>query len=446
MEKKFFPEEYKKIEVPKEDVLKAIKIGINRANSNNGPRKIKIIAFSVAAAAVIFISSGFIFPTMSKVMADMPLVGLLFKDVVEENLASQKLITQLNETSSYKGIDVAITSAYYDGAVVGVNFDVKGDVKTDKEGNLIGFYEIFDGDKSISETKELIYMERSDSGYTGHIQLSYPKSVLPEDTTFPLEFLRIGEKKGSWRFNVPIKQLPYETVTINKDSSNGDFKIKIDSIITGKASTAINYTATFPNGGNHDNVRFEIYDDKGNPIHRITDIGLEKKKSGEQIVVKGRMNILQTIKGKTSYLEIRPQVALSEPDQFVSIDEKTPVQVKSNRQNMSVLVEKIVVKDKTFTVDFQVNNGEKRKWYFMFFHDFARNDVTLVKESRKEIYEKSMNHTIKTLDKKKLRFSSTFDISKLGDFNPDKYVVRVNLGSLAMNMPLELEPVKIDLK
>lgn len=130
----------------------------------------------------------------------------------------------------------------------------------------------------------------------------------------------------------------------------------------------------------------------------------------------------------------------------MSLDEQTPVQVKSDRQNLSVLVEKIALKDKTFTVDFQVNNGEKGKWYFMFFHDFARNDVTLVKESRKEIYEKPMKHTIKTLDKKKLRFRSTFDISKLGDFTPDKYVVRVHLDSLAMNMPLELDPVKIDLE
>lgn len=446
MEKKLFSEEYEKIEVPKDDVIKAIKTGINRANSSNGSRKIKVFAFSAAAAAAIFFSSGFIFPSISKVMADMPLVGLLFKDLVEENLASQKLITQLNEKASYKGIDVAITSAYYDGAVIGVNFDVKGSVKTDKEGNLIGFYEIFDGDKSISETKELVYMEPTKKGFTGHIQLSYPKSALPADTTFPLEFLRIGEKKGTWRFNVPIKQLPYETVTINKESEKDDYKVQIDSVIYGKASTAINYTASLPSQGNHDDVRIEVYDDKGNPIDPITDMGLEKKKGGEQIVVKGRTNILQPLKGKTSFVEIRPQVAISEPFQFVALDEQTPVQVKSDRQNISVLVEKITVKDKTFTVDFQVNNGEKRDRGFMFFHDFARNDVTLVKETRKDIYEKPMKHTVKTLDKKKLRFRSTFDISKLDDFNPDKYVVRVHLDSLAMNMPLELDPVKIYLQ
>ncbi|MEH7308338.1 DUF4179 domain-containing protein [Neobacillus drentensis] len=444
MEKNLFSKEYEKIEVPKEDVVRAIKMGVRQADLAKNPRKKRVFVFSAAAAAAILISSGFIFPSMSKVMAEMPLVGWFYRDLVGEQLASQKLITQLKETASYKGIDVAIKSAYFDGAVIGVTFDVKGNVKADEDGGLAAFYEIFDGDKRIEETKEIVHLERVENGFTGHIQLSYPKSALPTDTTFPLEFKSIGQKKGSWRFNVPIKQLPYETVLINKDSVKDDFKVQIDSVIYGKSSTAINYTATLPSEGNHDDVRIELYDDKGNPIHLTTDMGLEKKKAGDSILVKGRTNILQPLKGKTSFVEIRPQVAISEPFQFVSLDKEIPVKVKSDRQNLSVLLEKITLKDKTFTIDFQVKNDDKRDREFMFFHDFARNDVTLVKESRKEIYEKPMKHTIKTLDKQKLRFRSTFDISNLGEFHPDKYMVRVNLGSLAMNMPLELAPVKIE--
>ncbi|WP_144554390.1 DUF4179 domain-containing protein [Bacillus sp. X1(2014)] len=446
MEKNLFSEEYEKIEVPKEDVIHAIKKGVKRANLTNKPRKKRVIVFSAAAAAAIFISSGFIFPTMSKVLADMPLVGHLFRDLIGENLASQKLITQLNEKASYGGIDVAITSAYYDGAVIGVTFDVKGSVEADKEGRLAGFYEIFDGDKSIAETKEIVQMEPVEKGFTGHIQLSYPKTSLPADTTFPIEFLSIGEKKGSWRFNVPIRQLPFEKVTINKVSMKDDFKVQIDSIINGKASTAINYTATYPRIGKHDQIRMELKDDKGNPIHPISSSSLERRQTGDQMMIKGRTNILQPLKGKTGFVEIHPQVAISEPYQFVLLDEETPTLIKSDRQNLSVMVEKMTVKDKSFTLDFQVNSGDKRDRGFMFFHNFARNDVTLVKESRKKIYEKPIKHTIITLDKKKLRFRSTFDISKMGEFHPDQFVVRVSLNSLAMNMPLELDPVKIEIE
>ncbi|WHY87242.1 DUF4179 domain-containing protein [Neobacillus novalis] len=447
MKKKFFQEEYEKIEVPKEAVLQAIKAGVGRANPGEKPRKNKAIVLTAAAAAVILISTSFMVPSVSKVMADMPLIGQFFKDKVGENLASQKLITQLNETSSHNGIDVSITSAYYDGAVIGVTFDVRGKVKTDQEGNLRGIYEIFDGDKRIDDSKELVYLEHSDNGYTGQIQLIYPKLELPADTTFPLEFKSIGEEEGSWRFNVPIKQLAYETIMTDKESEKGDIKVHFDSIIAGKASTAINYTASFPSEGKYDQVRLAVFDDKENPIHLIADgIDLETKKTGNQFIVKGRTIIPQALKGKTSYLEIRPAVALEEPDQFVSINELTPVQIKSNRQDLTVNVEKVSLNGKRFTIDFQINNGENRNEPFNFFQDFAKNDVTLVEESRKDIYEAPINHTIKTLDKAKLRFRSTFDLSELNNFNPEDYVVRVRLGSMSANMPLEIEPVKIELQ
>ncbi|MFF2449454.1 DUF4179 domain-containing protein [Neobacillus sp. NPDC058068] len=447
MKKEFFQEEYEKIEVPKEAVLQAIKAGVGKAYQGEKPRKNKAIVFTAAAAAVILISTSFIVPSVSRVMANMPLLGQLFKDKVGENLASQKLITQLNETASHNGIDVAITSAYYDGAVIGVSFDVKGKVKTDQEGNLSGIYEIFDGDKRSDDSKELVLMEPSDNGYTGQIQLNYPKLDLPADTTFPLEFKSIGGKEGSWRFNVPIKQLAYETIMMDKESEKGDIKVHFDSIIAGRASTAINYTAAFPSEGKHDQVRLAVLDDKGNPIHLLADgIDLETKKTGNQIIVKGRTIIRQALKGKTNYLEIRPAVALEEPNQFVAINERTPVQIKSNRQDLSVNVERVSLKGKRFTVDFQINNGEKRNEQFNFFEDFSRNDVTLVEESRKNIYEAPISHTLKTLDKAKLRFRSTFDLSKLNNFNPDNYVLRVGLGSMSANMPLELEPVKIELQ
>jgi hypothetical protein len=450
MEKKLFHEQYEKIEVPKEDVLKAIKTGVNRAHSSNNSRKKRVFVFSTVAAATMFISSSLIFPSMSKVMADVPLVGPIyenFNDLVGRNLASQNLITQLNETANSTGIDVTITSAYYDGAVIGITFDVVGNVKLDNDGRLMGLYEIFDGDEGIDDSKELVEMEPKNNGYTGHIQLNYPKLALPADTTFPLEFKSIGEKDGSWKFDVPIKQLAFETFTVDKESDSGDVLIHFDSIIAGKASTAINYTATFPSEGKHDQVRLEVFDDQGKPIQLLSDgIDLETKKVGNQIIVTGRTIIPQSLRGKTSYLDIRPTVALSEPVQFVSLNEQTPKQIKSDRQNLSVTVEKISLKDKSLAIDFQVNNGEKRNKEFMFFKDFARTDVTLVKESEKEVYEEAMKHSVKVLDKEKLRYRSTFDLSGLEDFRLDNYVVRVNIDSLSGNMPLELEPVKLGLE
>ncbi|WP_225434147.1 DUF4179 domain-containing protein [Peribacillus tepidiphilus] len=414
-------------------------------------RSLRPFVFSAVLAASILISSSFISPAISSVMADVPLLGKIyatFNDLVGRNLESQKLITQLNKTSSSKGIDVSITSAYYDGAVIGVTFNVKGNLKTEKNGKVIGFYEIFDGKEGISDSKELVFMEPSQNGFVGHIQLSYPKTELPSNATFPLEFKRIGDKEGSWRFDVPISQLPFETQKIDKVSiqENAGVQVYFDSIIIGKASTAINYTATFPIEGKHDQVRLEAYDDKGNEINISKDgIDLETIKENDEIIVKGRSIIPESLKGKTTYIEVHPKVVINEQDQFISLNEPTPVEIKASRQNLSVKIEKITVKDKSLIVDFQVNNGDKRDRSFTFFKDFARNDVILVKESEKEIYKQRIKHSVETVNKDELRFRSTFDISKLNEFSLSKYVIRVNLGTLSMNIPVELEKVKIDL-
>ncbi len=451
MEKNSLQEAYEKIEVPKEDVLDAIKTGMKRA-SNDEPKTKKNarVVWSTVAAATILVPSSFISPSISHVMAEVPLLGKVyetFNDTIGRTLQSQKLITALNEKASSKGIDVSITNAYYDGAVVGVTFKVKGNVQAEESGQVVGFYEIFDGDAGISDSKELVYMEPTEDGYIGHIQLSYPKSNLPLDTTFPLEFKTIGGKEGSWRFDVPINQLPFETVNIDEERREefSDVTVHFDSIFAGKASTAINYTATFPIQGKHDQVRLQVYDDKGNEINISMDgIDLETIEENDHIIVKGRSIIPKSLKGETKYLEVHPKVAINEQDQYVSLNASTPVEIKAERQNLSVNIEVITVKNNSLTVDFQVNNGDEMDWNFGFYKDFARNDVVLVKATEKEIYKEPIQHSVKTINKNELRFRSTFDISNLDDFSLKNYVIKVNLGSLSANIPVELEKVMID--
>ncbi|WP_404452929.1 DUF4179 domain-containing protein [Virgibacillus necropolis] len=452
MKEKLFQDKYDEIHVPQEDVQKAIRSGIQKASERSEFKKKigRTRRFIIStAAAFTLLSSSFLVPSVSHVLADVPLVGQLysnFNDLVGRNLESQQLITQLDKTASYKGIDVTITSAYYDGAVIGVTFDVSGDVKTDQEGRLSAFYEIFNGHESITESKEIVHLESTDKGYTGHVQVSYPKTNLPDTATFPLEFMRIGEEEGVWKFDVPIKQLPYEMITVDKERSNNEANVKVhfDSIIAGKASTAINYTAAFPIEGKHDQVRIEAYDDQGNEINISMDgIDLEKTKKDNQVIVKGRSIIPQELKGKTEFIEIHPKVALSLDDQFVKLDQQTPVDIITSRQNLSVTVEDMVVKGERFVIDFQFNHGDNHNRHLTSFKNFARNDVMLVKESEKNVYQKPIKHSVKVLDKDNLRFRSTFDISD--NFNIDDYVIRVNLGILSANMPLELKPVKINL-
>lgn len=137
-----------------------------------------------------------------------------------------------------------------------------------------------------------------------------------------------------------------------------DVKGHFDSIIKGKASTAINYTVTFPNEGKYVQVRLEVYNDQGKEIPLLSDgIDLETNKSENHITVKGRTIIPQSLKEKTSYLEIHQKVALHEKNQFVTLKQQTPIKIQSDRQNLSVTVEIMKLKKGNFTVDFQVNHG-----------------------------------------------------------------------------------------
>ena len=448
LEKKPFQDEYEKIEVPKEEVLKAIKSGMKRADSIKTPNKNKNRLKAYALAASILLSSSFVFPSMSQVMAEVPMLGKLyvnFNDLVGGNLSSQQLITQLNVVATNKGIDIAITDAYYDGAVIGITFNVDGKVKAEQDGQLSGFYEIFDGKDGIADSKEIVYMESSEKGYSGHIQLNYPSTELPADATIPLEFKSIGQKEGTWKFDVPIRQLPSETIILDEERINvtAGVKVHFDSIIKGKASTAINYTATFPQEGQHDQVRLEIFDDNGKIIPLLSDgIDLETVQKNNEIIVKGRTTIPQVIHEQTSYIEIHPKVAVYEKDQFISLNEQIPMEIKSTRQNFTVRIEGFIFKEDQFTFDFQLNNGEKLNQDFLLFKNFAQNEVLLVKDSKKDVYEEPIKHSTKVLNEKELRFRSIFEIGKS---NKEDYVVRVVFNTFTSNIPVELDSVKIDL-
>jgi hypothetical protein len=325
MEKKMFHESIDHIEVPRDDVIKAIQTGVRKGSQMKAKRKprIKVLGMSTAAAAVLFVSSGFFFPSMSNVMAEIPFIAKLYEhDKVAMNLSSQQLITELNEKASFAGIDVTVTDAYYDGAMIGVTFDVKGDVKGNKE-EVYAFYEIFDRDPIIDETMELVKLLPTDDGFKGHIQLSYPRTELPAETTLPLNFLGIGEiddswkdEQGKWNFDVPIKQLPFETVELGQMSEQDGYVVKFDKLIQGNSSNAIEYTVKYPVGKQR--VWLELVDDHGNQIIGGTsDAKLEKNTENGTVMEKRRMTI--PLVPDSDFIEVHLKLAGKEL-QSVKID------------------------------------------------------------------------------------------------------------------------------
>lgn len=326
MEKKMFHESVNQIEVPEDDVLKAIQGGVRKGNKLKAKQKpgFKVIGVSVAAAAVLFVSSGFIVPSVGSVMADIPFLAKLYEhDKIAGNLASQQLITELNEKAAFDGINVTVTDAYYDGAMIGVTFDIKGEIKGDED-EIYAFYEIFDRDSSIEETMELVKLIPAEGGYKGHVQLSYPRAELPAETTLPFNIIGIGEindswkdEQGKWNFDVPISQLPFETIALGQASERGDYKITFDHLITGKSSTAFEYTLSYPEGGQR--VMLNLFDDKGKRIIGGTsDAKLEKKTEKGSVTEKRRITIPMVT--DSDFIEVRPTIDSGEKLDSVKID------------------------------------------------------------------------------------------------------------------------------
>jgi hypothetical protein len=325
MEKKMFHECVNRIDVPEDDVIKAIQAGVRKGNHIKVKQKSRFkVGALTAAAAALFISSGFLFPSMASVMAEIPFLAKLYEhDKVAENLASQQLITELNEKAAFDGIDVTVTEAYYDGAMIGITFDVKGEVRGNQD-EVYAFYEVFDRDPNIEETMELVKLVPDGEGYKGHVQLSYPRAELPAENTLPFNIIGIGEisdswkdEQGKWNFDVPISQLPFETVDIGQATEQGSHKVTFEKLIKGTSSTAIEYTLSYPEGSQR--VRLNLFDGNGEQIIGGTsDARLEKNIENGTVTEKRRITI--PIVPASDFIEVHPILESGEELEPVRID------------------------------------------------------------------------------------------------------------------------------
>lgn len=311
MDKETFSNKIDEFKVPKEDVLQSIKLGVNRAVQEAQPQKkksFKKTMISATMAAGLLLSSSLIVPSFSKALAEAPMIGgwyANFNDVVGRNLEEQNLVTKLNQSYSSKGVDVTLTSAYYDGYMIGITFDVKGDLKEEQKGYHYALYELFNGDPHADETKELTTLEKTKEGYSGHIRIVYPYKDLPKSDTIPVKFEKIGKIKGNWEFNVPVQQNQIEEhVFENKKSENleGNIQFHVDSVLYGKASTAIIYRVTYPNGELDSSIKMLNVDsiDEALKIEGfVSDGQIEKITDENSTTIVRRIVFSQVLKNQT---------------------------------------------------------------------------------------------------------------------------------------------------
>lgn len=464
MDKQWVNDEINKIEVPREDLQIAIKKGMNRAKQEKPVKrkyKRRKIAWLAAASVCIgVLSSGFVFPQMNRVLAEVPLIGKVydyFHDTVGKNLFASKLVTELNQQAVSNGISVTMKSVYYDGGRIGITFTVDNPDKGAKNAvSHDSFYytcKLADG-SSKWMTAASFDGRVTKNGWLGNIEIDYPEKELPPNTTLPITITSIGETRGFWKFDIPVKQLENKKINLQQSVSSEDREhaFNFGAITIGKESATIDYKAIYPLAGERDLARIEkIIDDKGNEIDMFTS-GIEfgREKVGDHVESEER-SVFGKIPDDAQFITIYPVVRLSEKTARVKLDEKTPFEIKSTRSDFKIIVNHIEHKNQRLIVNYTLQNVDTKHISMDELINFGEamnlTDSSYVKHDIVPRGHNVKGSTVKVLDKEKLQFEGTFQLDgKYGveNFSVKDYVLEVLMSPYHPNKALP--PVRVKVK
>lgn len=470
MDKDHFNNEMEKMEVPKNDVFDAIdqgiKMGRKKKSKRRSRRKLTAIISSVAAA--VFLASGLVFAPITNVFASVPIIGAIYEGLslqIGKELFESELITEVNQEATSNGVNVTVTSAYYDGNVMGITFKANGkDVSLDKlesdAGPETGYnFHLFDGDEQKQWSASMTGLTKTDNGnVVAAIELFNPNVDLPKNYTLPLTFSYMAGVKGTWKFDVPVERIPFESIPAQADdsSTHGDYVLKMKSVIKGKATTLLEYDVDLPAIGKEDNIRLTVYDDLGNRLGKNHANVLTSNLDNGIIHKEVRELFTSEIDKDASYLSVQAEIVQDEVNTVHQMDQ-TPFVISSNRFDYQITVNNIEEKGKEVIVDYTIQNVNMdalKQDVIQNFADFIHIiDSDNVKyDGNKELDIENMlssmirSKKVKLIDKETLHFQSSFPVENPEEFTIQGYSLMVPFGTLSSNdEPIKMDEIKMEL-
>ncbi|RLQ90068.1 DUF4179 domain-containing protein [Planomicrobium sp. Y74] len=468
MDEKQFEKEISRIEVPQFEVFQAIDKGIKNGRKAKRASKrfnAKAIGAVTSVAASAFLASGLVFAPVSNVLAAVPVIGSFYEKFglqIGAELEESGLITQLNQAASSNGVDVTVTSAYYDGNVMGITFVAEGDgvaMDLSKDvGPESGYsFHLFDGDEQNQWTSAMTGLEETEEGYTAAMEFYKSEADLPADFNLPLTFNSIGGVKGEWKFDIPLQQISAETILTNAESQleSTAYSLHMESIVKGKATTMLNYETNLPLDGAGDEIRLTVFDDLGNRLSKSHADVLSESQNGDGIQQDVRELFSSKVDDEAKYLLVHPEVVRYEEETIHALDRlSAPFTVESERFDHSLLVNSVEQEDNQVIIDYTIQDleeGALREDLIQNFADFivlVKSDDVVLDEAGERDFGQLMENRIqgeaaKQANDEPYRYQSTFTVDK--DFNLDDYSLMVPFGTLSSNQPIEMAPIKVDL-
>lgn len=274
MKKNIFNKNTDNIEVPEQELFSVIDKAVEKGRLENQTKKKSLITVSVVSmiASFLFIS-GLVFSPMTKVLAEVPVIGYIYESLhmnMGRSLLEKNLITDLNHSASDQGIDITVTSMYVDGSYIGITFKVEGE-EIDTIDTTLGYnqYQHMDQGVKIGWSGSLGDLVWVDHHLESAIELQYPDEKIPGDFNFPVIFENIGGVEGNWKFELPASQLPVKAYEIrNSTTEEGGYSFTLNTMMIGESNMRVSYSTNIP----VDNLHFTIYDDKGNELSKNTHL------------------------------------------------------------------------------------------------------------------------------------------------------------------------------
>ncbi|MBZ5749609.1 DUF4179 domain-containing protein [Metabacillus rhizolycopersici] len=354
-----------KIVVPKEKVFNAIGKGLKMSGQGRKTKKRKVLAGSAAAAVLLgmTVASGFMNPTMNKVLANAPLIGGIFQefdDSMGVELANQDAVTELNQSLTKNGVTVKLTSAYFDGNVVSITgFVDKGVEKGHNETGEVSFDMNFEQNKGdhdpwLSGSRAI---KKVENGYNFQWKMEYPYKSFKENFTLPITIHNINGIKGEWKFDIPIKQEKNSTLAINQEQGypEDEVKIRIKEILTAKASSSLIYETVEKYKG--DDIYLKAVDNKGK-VYRFGDETLleeSEQEDGYHSTIRREMTRLNS---DITSLTFYPQLSAADPKVQQLLNSKS-FTLKSTRFNLGLQVNDVTQKGEKVVIDYQLTGLPK---------------------------------------------------------------------------------------
>ncbi|MFC4560166.1 DUF4179 domain-containing protein [Virgibacillus kekensis] len=471
MKKEHFDRKISEIDVPKGEVFNAIDKGINRGIKEKTRSKksgFKMFGLVSSVAASLFLASGLVFAPVSNVLASVPLIGSVYANFsleIGSQLMKSELITKINQKASSNGVDITVTSAYYDGNVIGITFKVEGDKVSLSEigdqGPETGYrFHLFDGKEKKQWPGTMTGLRKTADGYVAAMEFYNQLSDLPNDFTLPLTFTSITGVNGEWQFDVPVKQIPPTVIQVDdtKVSSEGEYAVEVESISKGKATTLISYSTKLPLIGKEDYLSIDVFDSAGSRLGRGSGNVLSIDEKSGTIKKELRLLLPNEIDTDTEFITIKPILEKYEKPTVAALAQSVPFSIESERFNYNIEIRNIEQEGNEFILEYVVdteNNSTIKNDVVQNFADFimlTKSEDVHYKENGELDMNNTIGHQIRSVDVKRLKddkrlFRSVYRVKNIDTFDIDNYSLMVPFGTLSLNSKnTEMKPIKIDLK